>query len=73
MMIYGGLTTGEFISFIGALAMFMDPVRRFSKANTKLNQARAAASRIFKLLDEKEENCTVVFFIFVSMNFIETF
>jgi len=51
----GGLTTGEFISFIGALAMFMDPVRRFSKANTKLNQARAAAGRIFKLLDEKEE------------------
>ena len=51
----GGLTTGEFISFIGALAMFMDPVRRFSKANTKLNQARAAASRIFKLLEEKEE------------------
>jgi len=51
----GGLTTGEFISFIGALAMFMDPVRRYSKANTKLNQARAAASRIFKLLDQKEE------------------
>ena len=51
----GGLTTGEFISFIGALAMFMDPVRRFSKANTKLNQARAAAGRIFKLLSEVEE------------------
>ena len=51
----GGLTVGEFISFIGALAMFMDPVRRFSKANTKLNQARAAAERIFKLLNEKEE------------------
>lgn len=50
-----GLTTGEFISFIGALAMFMDPVRRFSKANTKLNQARAAATRIFALLDETEE------------------
>lgn len=52
----GGLTVGEFISFIGALAMFMDPVRRFSKANTKLNQARAAGKRIFDLLDEKEED-----------------
>lgn len=51
----GGLTVGEFISFIGALAMFMDPIRKFSKANTKLNQARAAAKRIFKLLDEPEE------------------
>ena len=51
----GGLTVGEFISFIGALAMFMDPVRRFSKANTKLNQARAAATRIFQLLNQKEE------------------
>ena len=51
----GALTVGEFISFIGALAMFMDPVRRYSKANTKLNQARGAAERIFKLLDEPEE------------------
>jgi len=51
----GQLTTGGFISFVAALAMFMDPVRRFSKANAKLNQAQAAASRIFQLLDVKEE------------------
>lgn len=51
----GGLTVGEFFSFVGALAMFMDPVRKYSKANTKLNQARAAADRIFNLLNEKEE------------------
>jgi len=50
-----GLTAGEFMSFIGSLALFMDPVRRFSKANTKVNQARAAAERIFALLAEKEE------------------
>lgn len=47
----GQLTTGGFISFVAALAMFMDPVRRFSKANAKLNQAQAAAERIFKILD----------------------
>ncbi len=55
----GALTTGGFISFVAALAMFMDPVRRFSKANAKMNQAQAAAVRIFGLLDveeEKEEN-----------------
>lgn len=51
----GELTTGGFISFVAALAMFMDPVRRFSKANAKLNQAQAAASRIFQLLEVKEE------------------
>lgn len=51
----GELTTGGFISFVAALAMFMDPVRRFSKANAKLNQAQAAASRIFGLLKVKEE------------------
>jgi subfamily B ATP-binding cassette protein MsbA len=51
----GQLTTGGFISFVAALAMFMDPIRRFSKANAKMNQARAAASRIFGLLDVEEE------------------
>jgi subfamily B ATP-binding cassette protein MsbA len=51
----GQLTTGGFISFVAALAMFMDPIRRFSKANAKLNQAQAAATRIFGLLDVKEE------------------
>lgn len=50
-----GLSAGEFMSFVGSLALFMDPVRRFSKANTKLNQARAAADRIFALLKEPEE------------------
>jgi subfamily B ATP-binding cassette protein MsbA len=51
----GSLTTGGFVAFLAAMAMFMDPVRRFSKANTKLNQARAAAQRIFALLDTAEE------------------
>ncbi|WPU64950.1 ABC transporter ATP-binding protein [Peredibacter starrii] len=51
----GSLTTGGFISFVAALAMFMDPVRRYSKANAKLNQAQAAASRIFELLSVEEE------------------
>ncbi len=51
----GALTTGGFISFVAALAMFMDPVRRFTKANAKLNQAKAAAIRIFGLLAVEEE------------------
>lgn len=51
----GVLTTGGFISFVAALAMFMDPIRRFAKANAKMNQARAAADRIFSLIDMPEE------------------
>jgi ATP-binding cassette, subfamily B, bacterial MsbA len=54
-IVSGVLTTGGFISFVAALAMFMDPVRRFSKANAKLNMAKAAAVRIFGLLDVEEE------------------
>ncbi|MCK5073951.1 MAG: ABC transporter ATP-binding protein [Bacteriovoracaceae bacterium] len=45
----GILTTGEFISFVTALALLMDPIRKFSQANVKLNQARAAGERIFNL------------------------
>ncbi|MEE2671257.1 MAG: ABC transporter ATP-binding protein [Bdellovibrionota bacterium] len=51
----GGLTVGEFFSFVGALALFMDPVRKYSKANAKMNQARAASKRIFDLLKVEEE------------------
>ena len=51
----GGMTTGDFVSFITAMALFMDPIRKYSQANVKLNQARAAGKRIFNLLDEKEE------------------
>jgi subfamily B ATP-binding cassette protein MsbA len=51
----GELTTGGFVSFLAALAMFMDPVRKYSKANVKLNQARAAGERIFKILNLNEE------------------
>lgn len=51
----GALTTGGFISFVAALAMFMEPIRQFSKSNAKLNQAKAAATRIFGLLEVEEE------------------
>lgn len=54
----GALTTGGFLSFVAALAMFMDPVRKFSKANAKLNQARAASHRIMGLLAVPEEPVT---------------
>lgn len=54
----GHLTTGGFVSFIGALAMVMDPIRKFSSANVHLNVARAAGERIFQVLDEEKEKDT---------------
>ncbi|MBP9674591.1 MAG: ABC transporter ATP-binding protein [Bacteriovoracaceae bacterium] len=51
----GELTTGGFISFVTALALFMDPIRKFSQANVKMNQALAASKRIFQVLDLEEE------------------
>lgn len=51
----GAITTGDFVSFVTALALFMDPIRKFSQANVKLNQARAAGDRLFSILDQQEE------------------
>ncbi len=50
-----GTTIGDFISFATALALFMDPLRKFSQANVKLSQAKAASDRIFELLDTPDE------------------
>lgn len=54
-VVEAGLTKGAFVGFVAALAMFMDPMRKFSQANVKLSQARAAAERIFGLLNAEEE------------------
>ncbi|MCK5884757.1 MAG: ABC transporter ATP-binding protein [Bacteriovoracaceae bacterium] len=51
----GALTPGGFTSFIAAMALVMDPIRKFSQANVKINQARAASERIFGLLDIENE------------------
>jgi subfamily B ATP-binding cassette protein MsbA len=51
----GAMTTGDFVSFVTALALFMDPIRKLSQANIKLSQAQAAGARIFSLLDLPEE------------------
>ena len=51
----GQISTGDFVSFIAALALLMDPIRKYSQANVKLNQARAAGQRIFDILSLPEE------------------
>lgn len=51
----GATTVGEFVSFIAAMALFMDPIRKFSQANVKLSQSMAASTRIYNLLDTLPE------------------
>jgi ATP-binding cassette, subfamily B, bacterial MsbA len=51
----GPTTIGQFISFIAALALFMDPIRKFSQANVKLSQAQAANDRLSELIDLPQE------------------
>ncbi|MBC7539784.1 MAG: ATP-binding cassette domain-containing protein [Bacteriovorax sp.] len=52
---YGGMTVGDFIQFVAALALLMDPIRKFSQANVKIGQGVAALDRINEILHIEEE------------------
>ncbi|MEO8216024.1 MAG: ABC transporter transmembrane domain-containing protein [Acidobacteriota bacterium] len=45
------LTTGEFISFVMALALMYAPIKRLNKVNLSMNAAISAAERVFRMLD----------------------
>ncbi len=51
----GAMTVGDFIQFVAALALLMDPIRKYSQANVKLGQGLAASERINQILDLEEE------------------
>ena len=51
----GRLTTGEFIGFIAALFMMYGPAKKLSRVNANMQQAMAAAERIFEMLDTHSE------------------
>jgi subfamily B ATP-binding cassette protein MsbA len=48
-------TTGSFIGFIFAAFMMYTPVKRLSRVNANLQQAIAAATRVFEILDTHSE------------------
>ncbi|MGZ3809864.1 MAG: ABC transporter ATP-binding protein, partial [Bacteriovorax sp.] len=52
---YHGMTVGDFIQFVAALALLMDPIRKFSQANVKIGQGVAALDRINDILHLEEE------------------
>ena len=51
----GDLTLGEFTSFIAALFLMYGPAKKLSRVNANLQQAIAAAERIFELMDVHTE------------------
>ena len=51
----GRLTTGQFTSFIAALFLSYQPAKKLSRVNANLQQAIAAAARIFEMLDTHSE------------------
>jgi subfamily B ATP-binding cassette protein MsbA len=51
----GAMTVGDFIQFVAALALLMDPIRKYSQANVKLGQGLAAGDRIKHILEIEEE------------------
>jgi subfamily B ATP-binding cassette protein MsbA len=60
LLYYGGsqvfsnkMTPGDFLAFCVAFAMLVNPLRMMNEVNVRLNQASAACSRIFEVLDWK--------------------
>jgi ATP-binding cassette, subfamily B, bacterial MsbA len=51
----GSLTTGEFTAFVAALFLCYGPAKKLSRVNASLQQAIAAAGRIFEVLDTHTE------------------
>jgi subfamily B ATP-binding cassette protein MsbA len=54
-VIQGGATPGTFFSFLAALLMLYEPVKRLSSVNNTVQQGLAAAARIFEVLDAVPE------------------
>jgi subfamily B ATP-binding cassette protein MsbA len=51
----GTATIGDFVSFITAMIMMLNPLRHLAEVNSQLQRGLAAAEGLFALLDEKSE------------------
>ena len=54
-VVHGITTPGTFMSFITAILMLYEPLKRISNFNLKIQQALAAAERVFELMDTPPE------------------
>ncbi len=55
---HGQLTTGAFVSFMAAMAFFMDPVRKFTDSNIKMQRGLGSFDRLTHFLGEPVEKNT---------------
>ncbi len=51
----GAMSVGQFTSFLASLIMLYAPLKRISRVNATIQQALAAASRVFEMLDTHME------------------
>ena len=51
----GQLTSGEFTSFVAAMLLMYGPIKKLSRVNANIQQALAAAERVFETLDTHSE------------------
>jgi len=49
------LSAGEFISFLGAMMLCLQPIRRITNVNATLQRGVAAADSLFDVMDEENE------------------
>lgn len=52
-VMHNARTTGEFISFIGALILAYEPLKRLSNLNANVQEGLAAGTRVFQTIDQK--------------------
>ena len=58
LVISGDMTPGAFFSFLAAMFMVFTPLRRLSGSNNTIQQALAAAERVFSVIDLETEEET---------------
>lgn len=55
MVISGSSTPGTFVSFMGAVIMLYDPLRRLSPLNNTIQEGLSAGVRIFEILESRPD------------------
>ncbi len=55
LVINGSMTPGAFFSFLAAMFMAYTPIRKLANSNNQVQQALAAAERVFDVLDLRTE------------------
>ncbi len=51
----GALTAGQFISFLGAMLLMLQPIRRITNLSATLQRGVASADSLFAVMDEQDE------------------